>query len=215
MHREVSIIIPSSKNQIQTLESLKHCPVPYRLIIVRKHGLGFARNWGARQASNKLLIFLDDDVELQPEMWHELLLTNQGEFKMVMVCGSPATRVFVIHTEDFWSINGFDEKLVYGGEDRDFYLRAVKHGLKLKLIQSGLINHISHKPRLCDRKITLLHLLEICKLVARHGNKYIEFKRFLLARALGGSNLPRFVNEVVKFLGLVYYLLSQQISNMK
>ena len=51
----------------------------------------------------------------------------------------------VIHKTDFWKIGGFDNKIRFTGEDRDFYMRALEKGLKFKEIPMNLIIHKEHE----------------------------------------------------------------------
>jgi glycosyltransferase involved in cell wall biosynthesis len=85
------------------MRSLEHCPVPYEVIISNKRGLGCARNCGAKQAKNDLLVFLDDDLWLKDEIWKEILSTRKGEFKMSFSEGFSITRVVTIHSARDWS----------------------------------------------------------------------------------------------------------------
>jgi glycosyltransferase involved in cell wall biosynthesis len=143
----ISIIITTIKDNIVTMGSLEHCPVPYEVVVSNKRGLGYARNWGARRAKNDLLVFLDDDLWLKDEIWKEIFSTRKGEFKMTLFQGFPITRVMVIHKEDFWSIGGFDERFLYTNEDRDFYARAVMKPLRFTKIPINLTVHMPHQRR--------------------------------------------------------------------
>jgi len=136
----ISIIITSMKDKILTLSSIK-VPTPYEIVISRKIGLGYARNWGARQAKGELLVFLDDDLILQDGFWDEVLKVKKGEFSMPYpVC----TRVLVIHKNDFWKIGGFNEKIFVTHEDVDFYFNAIDKGLRFRVFPSNLFIHIEH-----------------------------------------------------------------------
>jgi len=143
----ISIIITTIRDNVITTASLEHCPVPYEVIISKKRGLGFARNWGARQANHDLLVFLDDDLWLKDEIWKEILSTRKGEFKMTFFEDFPITRVMVIRKQDFWSIGGFDESIQYTGEDRDFFARALLKPLHFVEIPIDLTIHAPHQRR--------------------------------------------------------------------
>jgi len=126
----ISIIIPSIRENIRTLSSLRHYQVPHQLIITRELGLGYARDFGVMLAEYELVVFLDDDIDLKPNVWRHILTTEQGEFKMTHVGLAPCSRVFVIHKKDFWKVGGFDQTLSVTSEDTDFYFRAIDYGLK-------------------------------------------------------------------------------------
>ena len=148
----ISIIIVSGKPRVLT--DLGGCPVPYELIVDRSQGLGLARNNGARKAKNDLIVFVDDDVHLNPLVWQYVLATKEGEVALPLIDFYGKThgcyansRVVAIHKGDFLQLGGFDETLKYLGEDRDFYYRAVFHGLKFRPIPFELIKHINHPRR--------------------------------------------------------------------
>lgn len=103
--------------------------------------MGYARNWGARQAKGKLLVFLDDDLILRDGFWSEVLKVKEGEFSMPY---PPTTRVLVIHKNDFWRIGGFNKKIFVTREDVDFYLRAIDNGLRFRAFPSNLFMHVEH-----------------------------------------------------------------------
>ena len=179
----ISIIITSIKDNIITMRSLEHCPVPYEVIISNKRGLGFARNWGAKQAKNDLLVFLDDDLWLKDEIWKEILRTRKGEFKMTFFEGFPITRVMAIHREDFWSIGGFDERILYTGEDRDFYARAVMKPLRFTEIPANQIVHMVHQRRSRNIHIAIRATAENVRFILKYAGRFpIIFKVDFLDR---------------------------------
>lgn len=141
-----SVIITSQKDTIQTLTSAKTLLPDYETVVSRENGLGYARNYGARKANGDLLVFLDDDLTLNPQITSHLNVTC-GSFAMAFLGGFPCTRVLAIHREDFWGIGGFDESIRFTGEDRDFYMRAVDAGLIFKQIPMSLVTHTPHTPR--------------------------------------------------------------------
>lgn len=141
-----TIVITSQKETITTLPSAASLLPDFETVISRKQGLGYARNYGARQAHRNLLVFLDDDLTLKPQLT-EHLNVDAGCFAMTFLGGFPCTRVLAINREDFWSIGGFDETIKFTGEDRDFYIRALDAGLKFKQIPLALVTHKPHIPR--------------------------------------------------------------------
>jgi glycosyltransferase involved in cell wall biosynthesis len=168
----ISIIITTIKDNIITLGSLEHCPVPYEVIISDKRGLGFARNWGAKQAENDLLVFLDDDLWLKDGIWKEILSTREGEFRMTFFEGFPITRVMAIHKEDFWSIGGFDERFLYTNEDRDFYARAVMKPLRFTKIPINLAVHRAHHRRSRNIHIAIRATAESVRFIQKYAGRF-------------------------------------------
>ena len=139
-----SVIIPSIKPDIATLHSLTS---NMDVIVSRKQGIGYARNYGASQARGNLLVFLDDDLTLKPKAWRYIFNVAEGEFGMTYKQEFPCTRIMAIHKADFWRVGGFDSNIKYNGEDRDFYVRALTQGLRHKQIPISTIQHMGHKPR--------------------------------------------------------------------
>lgn len=146
----VSIIIPSlRKKQLTKASVVATCPMPFEFIVSRKRGVAYARNWGAKQAKNNLLLFLDDDIDLKTEIWKSILGIQKGEFLMYLPKGTgfPCSRVVCIFSEDFWSIGGFDNIFTIGNEDHDFYIRALDAKLIFKSLPSDVVIHYEHHSR--------------------------------------------------------------------
>ena len=201
---KVSIIIPTVKNELVTVESLKHCPVPYQLILSRKFGLGYARNHGARQAKHSLLVFLDDDLTLKQEIWEKILTTRKGEFRMTKdrYNDLPCTRVTAIHSEDFWRIGGFDESIKFIGEDRVFYIEAIQHGLKFSEVPMKFVVHKPHEPRWRNKYETINMILESCRNFAKYGFRYSDLTSYFIYTSIKGM---RFRSFVIRLLAFAYY----------
>jgi glycosyltransferase involved in cell wall biosynthesis len=205
--KEISIIIITCKEQQVTVNSLSYCPVPYQLILSRKYGTGHARNYGAKQAKHDLLVFLDDDLILKPEIWDYVLTTNHGEFRMTFLSDFPCTRVMSIHKHDFWKVGGFDEKIQVTGEDREFYARAVEHGLKFTKIPINLTIHKHHTPRSKNKRTVIRGAYEDMRFVLKYGMKHPSqvFKSDFIERAKKG----RFRTLMLELMFLPYCVLTQ------
>ena len=188
MIENISIIIPTVKNEVLTLKSIGECPVPHEIILTRKLGLGYARNWGAKQAKHDLLTFLDDDLILKPSIWKEILNVKKGEFAMTFLSGFPCTRVMVIHKSDFRKIGGFDDSILYTGEDRDFYVRAIMNKLKWILIPIELTIHKQHLERRRNIHIAIRATRENMTFLVKYGRKFPKvFRVDFLDRLLKGQ----------------------------
>ncbi|MCW4022454.1 MAG: glycosyltransferase [Candidatus Bathyarchaeota archaeon] len=178
----ISILITSIKDQIKTLNFLKECPVPYEVIISKKRGLGYARNYAASKAKGKILVFFDDDLKLNPRIWNIILKIKPKTF--VMEFGSskiPSTRCLVIHQKDFVAIGGFSNQIRLSGEDREFCLNAIKNGMKLFRLPRNLIYHVNHPIRAKKNRITaLMMLFEQAKVVSTYGAIWRNLEGFKL-----------------------------------
>jgi glycosyltransferase involved in cell wall biosynthesis len=169
---KISIIIPSCKEEIVTLGSLDSCPVEFEVVISRDAELGRCRNNGARKAQNDLIVMLDDDIVLSPEIWRHVLNVERGEFAMAFLSGFPCSRVVAVHADDFWSVDGFDESIKFTGEDRDFYVRALSAGLKFKEIPLSLIQHKEHLVRNKNIHIGIGSVRENMRFLMRYGRRF-------------------------------------------
>lgn len=202
--KATSIIITTIKDRMLTLDSLGHCPVRYEVIISRKHGLGSARNWGAEQARNDLLVFFDDDIQLRDEIWPEILSTHLGEFKMVRDKGFPISRAMAIHKEDFWRIGGFDPRIRYTSEDRDFYARAVIEGIRFKKIPIDLTIHQPHQRRSKNIHVAIRATSENVQFILKYAGRFPEVFRVDFFDRLRRGQIRTLLIQLLLFY---YYLL--------
>lgn len=168
----MSIVVTSAKARVETLALLPPGLDGLPCVVSRAAGLGFARNEGARRAKGKLLVFLDDDLLLNPDIVKVIFDVKQGEFAMTFLGGFPCTRVMVIYAADFWRVGGFDESIRFTGEDRDFYVRALEAGLKCRKIPIDLVYHRPHKVRAKNIHVALASVRENMVFLLKYGVKY-------------------------------------------
>jgi len=142
----------------------------------RKFGLGYARNWGVRQAHHEKICMFDDDlwVSLQ-QLWIMLKQLQPNQFAMTFLGGFPCTRVMMIHQQDFWKIGGFDEHILFSGEDRDFYVRAKEAGLSFIQVPSSLISHIPHPRRTRNIHTAIRAIHENVALMVKYQRYWKQF----------------------------------------
>jgi GT2 family glycosyltransferase len=128
-----------------SLKTLRQ-PVGSSLVVSRAFGFGLARNDGAKLLGNHgLMVQFNDDLVLSPKIWDFVFSVKHGEFAFQVVDEWVCSRVFVVHLEDYWGVGGCDENIKFAFEDGDFYLRAVKAGLKFKRVPDSLAVHIPHE----------------------------------------------------------------------
>jgi len=58
----------------------------------KQEALDNARNYGAKQAREGLLIFFDDALILNSSIWREILTTEKGSFRVLRVQRLPVKR---------------------------------------------------------------------------------------------------------------------------
>lgn len=87
----------------------------------------------------------------------------------------PATRCLIIHKEDFEKVR-FTDEIKLSGEDREFFMAAIKSGLKhLFLSPRGLYEHQEHEIRFRKSNLTSIKMMyEHAKVLATHG-AYMRF----------------------------------------
>lgn len=207
----ISIIIPTAKTDVLTAKSLVSCPVPYELIISKVAGVGAARAAGVSAAKNDLIVMFDDDLIIKPSLWQLVLSLKRGQFILAHVGEHLSTRVFAIHRCDYDLVGGFDSKIKYIFEDGDFYLRALKNGLKCKVISTAFYFHPYHTPRTVNRWL-------LVRLAWEYSRLYVKYKRDL-------HNYPTdfFIRPLdykvflfhfpVKIFGIIYWYLHHSFFN--
>ena len=199
---DLSVIVTSRKRCVETLVS---CPDVSDVVVCRDFGLGLARNNGARKAKRELLVFLDDDLVVDPELWKHVLEVKSGEFGMTFLSGFPCTRVLAIHKADFWRIGGFDEKIKFTGEDRDFYVRAVDAGLKFKWIPMNLVKHQPHVVRAKNIHVAIAMVKENMVFLRKYWRQHPDiFKVDFLDRFRRGQ----FRTLLLEVFWLLYLIVS-------
>lgn len=209
---KISVIILAFKVPI-TLESLEHCPFQYEVILSKKVGLGYARNFGARCANNRFLVFFDGDLILKPEIWKVISIVRAGSFGMLQYyfpdarAHRPCSRVVCIWADDFWRMGGFDESIKYGGADTDFYLRAIKNGLRFIPIPNTYVRHKSHPPRWENPLLNMKISFEHAKILVRHGWSFFKlyWKSGVKSYFFIWIRRPR--THLPNLIGFFYYLL--------
>lgn len=206
--KPISVIITTIKDKILTLDSLERCPVPYEIIISKKRGLGFARNWGAKQAKNDLLVFLDDDIRLKDEIWQGILSTRIGEFKMILDEGFPISRVVVIHKEDFRRVGGFDQRIRFTSEDRDFYVRALMAGMRFEKIPINLTIHQPHIRRSMNIHVAIWATSENVQFIHKYAGRFPQVWKVDFFDRLRQCQIRTLVIQVFLFY---YYLLKRHL----
>ncbi len=184
--KKISIIVTSERIKSKTLSSLKFCPYKYELIISKTKGLGKARNSGANKATSKILVFFDDDLTIYPKIWNTIINIKRGTF--IMASGGsahggtpePITQVLIIYKKDFLKVNGFENKITASGEDREFFMNAIKKGLIPYYLPQKIYRHNPHPIRFKhNRKRALTMMYEHAKVLATHGAYTRIYKNYL------------------------------------
>lgn len=141
----VSVVIPSIKNKVLTLESI---PSGIDTRVVRKGSLNEARNRGILQANHDRILVLDDDLSFSERTFRSMI----DSIKPKKLIGYPdwdygwiAGRVMGFHRADWVEVGGFDELLRSHMGDTEFALKFLSQGKTIEQISTDQIQHEPHE----------------------------------------------------------------------
>lgn len=145
MTPDVSVVIPSIKDDVLTLESV---PEDVPVSVEREGSLNEARNRGVRNADTDIVAILDDDIAFSEELFDALVdavdedvLLGVADWEFGLVAG----RVMIFHKSLWRDVGGFDERLRSHNGDTDFSLRAHDAGYSIKSVPRDLFYHEDHE----------------------------------------------------------------------
>ena len=176
MSPNVSVVIPSIKEDILTLDSV---PEEVSVSIEREGSLNEARNRGVRNSDSKFVAILDDDIAFSENIFWSLVDLAAEDTLLGVVdweFGLVAGRVMVFPKSLWETVGGFDERLRSHNGDTDFSLRTHKQGYNIVTVSRDVFHHKEH-----DRSITTWdrawRLLYLCK-------KHPRYAPYLLSSTL-------------------------------
>lgn len=165
------IIIPHHDQTELLAQLLRTIPLRnYNVIIVRGGTFAHNCNKGAKLAVTNQLIFLNDDLILNPQALWELLEAPQdlvgmrqhypdgeplclgifinqfGNYELTNDPGKamyPSGAIFRIRREVFGKVGGFDERFRNGGEDQDLFLRTLEAGYSVGFGEGSVVHYCS------------------------------------------------------------------------
>lgn len=106
-----------------------------------------AKNLGARRVTSDWILFIDADIEVDPESAGRMrrVLKNRYYYRAEKGAAEkrPAYGTFIVSKKDFDRVTGFDEVYVgWGCEDDDIFYRLDISGLRLLEFPASLISEI-------------------------------------------------------------------------
>lgn len=145
-------------------------------------GFGAARNYGAKLCgSSGLMVQFNDDLVLYPHLFSWLRTIQRGEFALQIVGSNVCSRVFALHVSDYWRVGGCDSRIKYYFEDGDFYIRALKAGLKFRKVPDMFVHHIPHQHALYNPVKNIYVSVEVARLYHKFGrNLRVSIFRFFV-----------------------------------
>lgn len=145
MDANVSIVIPSIKEEILTLESV---PNDVPVSVEREGSLNEARNRGVRTAETDIVAVLDDDIAFSEDLFY-CLVERVDEETFVGVAdwefGLVAGRVMIFHRDIWRNVGGFDERLRSHNGDTEFSLKVHDAGYDITRVPRELFYHEEHE----------------------------------------------------------------------
>lgn len=200
MTSDVSVVIPSIKDEILTLESV---PEGVPVSVEREGSLNEARNRGVRNADTDIVAILDDDIAFSEELFDALVesveedtLLGVADWEFGLVAG----RVMTFHKSLWRNIGGFDERLRSHNGDTDFALRAHDAGYQVRAVPRDLFYHEEHERSITtwDRAWRLAYLC----------GKHVRYAPYLLSSTVAynlgleagitrDQELPQSVNQLI------------------
>lgn len=145
MGSNVSVVIPSIKDDILTLESV---PDDVPVSVEREGSLNEARNRGVRNVDTNIIAILDDDIAFSEGLFNamvdsvnENVLLGVDDWEFGLVAG----RVMIFHKSLWEDVGRFDERLQSHNGDTDFSLRAFDAGYSVETVPRDLFYHEDHE----------------------------------------------------------------------
>lgn len=131
-----------------------------RIFLARCEGLQneyiptIANNLSVRLSSRDTILRIDSDILLYDDFFRKHTLKGNdfwtGDWKKAKNENDKSLNgTVLIKREDFFSVNGYNERLrLYGWDDDDLYDRLLKKGFKRKVFYQGAIEHMPHSGRM-------------------------------------------------------------------
>jgi len=145
MTSDVSVVIPSIKDDVLTLESV---PEDVPVSVEREGSLNEARNRGVRNADTDIVAILDDDIAFSEELFEALVEAVDDDVVLGVAdweFGLVAGRVMIFYKSLWENIGGFDERLRSHNGDTDFALRAHDAGFSVETVPRDIFHHEDHE----------------------------------------------------------------------
>lgn len=162
------IVVDDGSNE-QTRMKLKSLANKYDILVSQENkGPGAARNAGIRVAKGEYILVLDSDDFFEPQFSHKAIsLFEKDEAVSIVTCftdwfsSQEGSKIFeprggsikdalinnvamgssMFKKRDWENVSGYDENMLKGYEDWEFYIRLLKGGGKVEVIPEVLFNY--------------------------------------------------------------------------
>lgn len=159
------IIVDDCSSDEKTIELVRKYEKQGELVIwLEKVGVSKARNIGVNHASGEYIVFLDGDDKLHPTFIEKMMLAKSMNknaemiYSMTRLFGNrsrlaarskPKYKNLLIYNYCFWvtcllsrarflEVGGFDEKMIYGIEDWELFVRYCYPGMEVIRVNEDL-----------------------------------------------------------------------------
>lgn len=168
--RDFNVIIVDDGSNIDTKEVLKKINHPKVSILEQKNGgLSNARNNGFKKASGKYILSIDSDDTLDVSFLEKAIIILdekenvsavssfcnifEGNYKLIskhtpkggglknFLFDNNSTSFALIRKSSWEKIGGYDEKMINGFEDWEFWISMTKNGGYVHIIEEFLFNY--------------------------------------------------------------------------
>jgi glycosyltransferase involved in cell wall biosynthesis len=172
-YKNIELIIVNDGSTDHTKEIAKE--LSYNVLINQDNkGLSVARNEGIRCSTGEYILPLDADDKISPDFIektigkNDIVSTWQQEFGLsnrlwMNTIVNPTYENFrqrnqinccALFKKEIWeNIGGYDENMLIGFEDWDFWLRATKANYKVSVIPEALFYYRKHGPSMVNEAI--------------------------------------------------------------
>ncbi len=232
-YKNIEIILVDNDSSDKTIEIAKN-----EHIRIFKHGLerSSQRNFGARKAKAKYVLFLDADMKLSKNVINQcvelircnkemggIIIPERSEYRNYWEQVKAFERTFYNEEGDsitdaarffpnkvFERVGGFDEQIT-GPEDWDITDRVRKYGYTIGRVKSE-IYHCERIPSLFSlMRKKFYYGLALNKYLNKHGMSPISQKTVYFLRPVFYKRIDRIVSKPVLSIGLIVMFLTESI----
>ncbi len=216
------IVVDDGSNQ-KTKAVLKSLELKITLLITQENkGTSAARNAGIEAATGKYILVLDSDDYFEPEFCKKAIqiFINEAEVKIVTCyanwfndknhiifkpCGGVLENILmnniamgssIFKKTDWKNVEGYDEKMIDGFEDWEFYLRLLRSGGKAKVIPEVLFNY-RNKNDSRNKKANRSKYEILEYIYRKHADIYKEYFDFFINEWLKSIRKSEFYKQQV------------------
>lgn len=191
----------STDNTAEILQKIRHEKV--RIIHTENRGLSEARNTAIKEARALIIMNLDADDKIAPELLEkayklfygrpnvgivycdvECFGAKSGKFKIgeyslkTMLYDNRIISNSFFRKEDWNSVGGYSNELIYGLEDWDFWLMIIELGREVVKVPEKLVYYRTYKDlsecRSGRRKLDRMKILESMVIISHRHEKLIS-----------------------------------------